>query len=218
MGRPRIHDATTAEALLDAAGGLLREGGPTAVSVRAVADASGTTVRAVYALFGSKQALIDALAQRGYRDLARRVRAAPETEDPRADLVAAGVDGFRGFALEDPETFRLVFERISPEVLRLEETGRAAYESYHALESRVRRLRASGAIRDGWSDQACIFAFHAACQGLASCELARRPPPAGPGFWPMMRDVAMVPLWRDALSGLVHGFAAEPTSGGAVRD
>ncbi len=214
MPRPKVHDETTAETLLDAAGELLQSGGLPAVSVRAVADASETSFRAVYALFGSKQALIDALAQRGYRDLARRVRAVAETDDPRRDLVAAGAEGFRGFALADPETFRLVFERVSTEVLTRKETGLAAYESYDALAARIQRVRASGMVHPDWSDQSCIFAFHAACQGLASCELAMRRPPDGPGFWPMMAGVDMVTLWQGALGGLVAGFALARPHGG----
>ena len=82
MARPKVHDASTAEQLLDAATTLLRDAGPDAVSVRAVAEACGCSVRAVYALFGSKQALVDALAERGYLTLADRVDAvAHETAD-----------------------------------------------------------------------------------------------------------------------------------------
>ena len=54
MGRPREHDEHTRVALLAAAEQLVAEGGPTQLSVRAVADAAGTSTRAVYSLFGSK--------------------------------------------------------------------------------------------------------------------------------------------------------------------
>jgi AcrR family transcriptional regulator len=45
-------------------------GGPDAVSIRAVAGEVGTTTRAVYSLYGSKQSLMDALAARAF-DLLR---------------------------------------------------------------------------------------------------------------------------------------------------
>ena len=54
MARPNKHDATTREALLDAAETLLAVGGPDAVSVRSVADAVAVSTRAVYSVFGSK--------------------------------------------------------------------------------------------------------------------------------------------------------------------
>ena len=50
MARPIKHDATTREALLDAAEALLADSGPDAVSVRTVADEIGVSTRAVYSV------------------------------------------------------------------------------------------------------------------------------------------------------------------------
>ena len=124
--------------LLDSAAGLLRAGGPAAVSVRAVAEASGTSFRAVYAVFGSKRALIDALAERGYRSLVARTSAIDATGDPRRDLVRAGAVAFREFALEEPEMFRLTFEQVSAEVLGHDRVAEAALDAYRALRVSVR--------------------------------------------------------------------------------
>jgi AcrR family transcriptional regulator len=178
--------------------------------VRAVADASGTSFRAVYAVFGSKQALIDAHAERGYRDLARRVAGVRPTGDPRRDLVLAGVEGFRGFAIEDPAMFRLTFEQVSAEVLQQESVAREAYASFRALRAWVRRARQAGLVHADRSDEVCCFAFHSLCQGLAAAELAARLPPDGPGFWPMMARLDLGTVWADALTGLVAGFALPP--------
>lgn len=208
--RPKVHDETTATALLDAAAGLLRSGGPAAVSVRAAAQACGISFRGVYALFGSKQALIDALAERGYRSLATGVRSVQTTDDPARDLVLAGVEGFRRFALSDPEIFRLTFERVSSDVLHQRAVGVAAIDAYNALAERIGRARAGGSIHPDRSDQACVFAFHSFCQGLASTELAGKAPPEGTGMWPVVEQVDMAALWRDALTGLVAGFATAP--------
>jgi AcrR family transcriptional regulator len=210
MARPRVHDQETAAVLLDSAAGLLRAGGPGAVSVRAVADASGTSFRAVYAVFGSKRALIDALAERGYRSLVARVSGSEPTDDARRDLVLAGAVGFRSFAIEEPEMFRLSFEQVSAEVLGHERVGKAAVDAYRALRAWVRRARDAGVIHRDRSDESCCFAVHAICQGLAASELAAQPPPDGPGFWPMMVDVDLAAVWRDALGGLVESFASPP--------
>src|SRR5690606_27263791 len=102
MARPREHDEDTAEDLLDEAERLLAEGGVEAVAVRPVADAADTTTRAVYSLFGSKQGMLQALAERGYLLLADLVNGLPLTDDPVADVMAAGLGGFRRFALERP--------------------------------------------------------------------------------------------------------------------
>ncbi|WP_122816620.1 TetR/AcrR family transcriptional regulator [Nocardioides pantholopis] len=210
MARPRIHDDATAEALLDAAGALLRESGISGVSVRAVAARSGTSFRAVYAVFGSKQALVDALAERGYRSLTARVGDLPLTEDAGRDLVQAGAEAFRCFALEQPELFRLTFEQVSAEVLRQERVARAALGSYEALRGRVQRARAAGLVHPDRSDEQCVLAFHSLCHGLAAAELASRRPPDGPGFWPMLRAADLAPVWCDALAGLVRHLGSVP--------
>ena len=210
MARPKIHDQAAGEALLDAAVALLRSGGPAAVSVRAVAEASGISFRAVYAVFGSKQALIDALAERGYRSLTDRVHGITPSGDPRRDLVQAGVEAFRAFALEEPEIFRLTFEQVSAEVLQHKQVARAAYASHQALGSWVSRAREAGLVHPDRSDEVCILEFHSLCQGLASAELSARRPPDGPGFWPMARGLDLAAVWRDALGGLVAGFASPP--------
>ena len=64
MGRPREHDEETRAALRAATERIVAESGIGAFSVRAVAREVGTTTRAVYSLFGSKEGLlVDALAQ-----------------------------------------------------------------------------------------------------------------------------------------------------------
>lgn len=176
--------------------------------MRAVAETTGVSPRAVYAVFGSKQALLDALAARGYRSLVARVSAQPETDDPVADLVAVGAEGFRGFALEEPALYRLTFERVSREVLKQKSVTEAARASLDALLSRIRRVREAGLVHPDRSDLVCAFQFHSLCQGLASGELASLP--EGPGLWAMMRDQDMPALWRDALTSLVTGLADPP--------
>ena len=77
MGRPREHDERTRAALREAAERLVAAGGPGALSVRAVAEEAGTTTRAVYSVFGSKEGLVvDALARDAF--------AAPLQRDRRA--------------------------------------------------------------------------------------------------------------------------------------
>jgi AcrR family transcriptional regulator len=218
VGRRRVHDQATGEALLDEALMLLRKGGPPAVSVRAVADAAGTSARAVYTVFGSMQGLIDALAERGYQRLAGLVNGVAPTEDPASDLVTAGVQGFRTFALEEPALFRLTFEQVSAELLAHEPVARAGYDSYRALRARVRRLRDAGGVHPHRTDVACCFAFHATCQGLASSELASWQPPRGPGFWAMVDAYDLAPVWHDTLTGLVQRFHLSPTDSSRRSD
>src|SRR5579859_1954092 len=98
MGRTRIHDDATAAALLDAAEKIAETEGLQALTVRRVAEKTGTTTRAVYTSLGSKQALLSGLGVRAFDMLGAMVDRLPLTSDPAADLVAAGTLGFRPFA------------------------------------------------------------------------------------------------------------------------
>ena len=86
MGRPREHDESTRVALLAAAETIVADRGAGALSVRAVADAAGTTTRAVYSLFGSKDGLlVEALARDAFEFLHTEIGKLHETDDPAAD-------------------------------------------------------------------------------------------------------------------------------------
>ncbi len=113
MGRPREHDESTHRALLVAAEELLCEGGEPAISVRAVADRVGTTTRAVYSVFGSKEALLFALAEHGFHLLGAAGNQLPTTDDPLADIVSMGTEVFRPWALDHPALYRLMYRLVT---------------------------------------------------------------------------------------------------------
>ena len=102
MGRPKQHDDATREALLAAAENLVERGGIGALSVRAVADEIGTTTRAVYSTFGSKEGLLAALAKRSFDMLHDAIAELPHTKDPARDLVQAALTVFRPMAGRTP--------------------------------------------------------------------------------------------------------------------
>ena len=205
MGRPREHNEQTGESLLDAAEDLLRAGGPDAVSVRAVADAAGTSTRAVYSVFGSKEGMLHHLARRGYRYLADQVDALPVTDDPAGDLVRLGIHGFRRFALEKPHLFRLTFERVTPDVREDDVVLKAQRLAYDGLTLYLERARTAGLLDDDVIHEAA-FQFHAVCHGLASNELLNEPPPIGSGFWQVLHDFDGPGLWRSTISALIAGW------------
>ena len=101
MGRPREHDERTAAALLAAAERAIEDGGSEALSVRGIANDVGTTTRAVYSLFGSKDGVIAALGAQAFEFLRAGVESLALTEDPAADLVETGLV-FRRLAIERP--------------------------------------------------------------------------------------------------------------------
>jgi AcrR family transcriptional regulator len=194
MGRPREHDERTARALLDAAERAVDTGGTHALSVRLVAADVGTTTRAVYSVFGSKHGLLVALGSRASEILGVGIRALPTTDDPRADLVDAGIVVFRRFALEHPSLFSIGVQMTS--TARRNEFSPALSAAFAELESRVARLGDAGVLGPRTVRDAAT-SFHALCEGLAAVELRGS-----------MRSGEEERLWRDALRTLVYGFAS----------
>lgn len=200
MGRPKTHDRRMAETLVDAAEALADAGGPGAVSVRAVAERSGTTTRAVYSLFGSKAGLVAALGARMFELLGEGVAAVPTTEDPAADLVEAGVGVFRRLSVERPALFQIGVQQTAVEPAVVHEFIPAATDAFFILQARFERLREAGRL-SGRTVYTAAVQFHALCEGLAAIEL-RGSLPASSGE---MR-------WREALSTLLEGLAQPPRS------
>jgi AcrR family transcriptional regulator len=206
MGRPREHGDATRQALLDAAERLIAEGGPEALSVRAVADAVDTTTRAVYSVFGSKDGLLAALAQRVFEMLGDNLVQQPATDDPAGDLVEAAIDVYRAMALDNPAAYRVTFLRVVPDLDLGSGTVAAAQHSLQLLHQRFERLDAAGGL-NGRTVLEATRQFHAMCEGLATIELRN---PAVLGDDPEQ-------AWRDSISTLLNGLATPPTSlGGRV--
>jgi AcrR family transcriptional regulator len=192
MGRPRVHDARTAAALLAAAEALLQERGGRALSLREVAGRAGTSVQAVYSVFGSKEALLGALGAQAMEMLRIGVGAIPITDDPRHDLVEAALV-FRRFARAHPALFEVAFQQVDPTVWpRFQSEAASALQ---ALNRRFEALADAGRLDRSRVPEA-VAAFDALCEGLATLELRNR----------LVADVGHERLWRDSIGALLRGF------------
>ena len=90
MGRPREHGTATHDALLAVAGEILGAEGVNGVTVRRVAEAAGTTTRAVYTLFGDKNGLLRALFRQMAEVMTGYHEAVPELDDPVEEIQQPG--------------------------------------------------------------------------------------------------------------------------------
>ena len=204
MGRPREHDEQTRVALRAAAERLVTEGGPAALSVRAVADAAGTTTRAVYSLFGSKEGLlVDALAQDAFAFLFTEIDRLEETDDPVADLIAVGLPVFRRLVLEHPALYRIAFQRVVPGLDGGPELVAARQKTFVQLLAKIERLEAAGLLGDKPVPEAALE-FIAMLEGLANAELRG-------AVLRLLPEGNEEQAWRSALTTLVRGFAASAT-------
>lgn len=196
MGRPREHDERTGTALLDAAERIVEAKSVGAVSMRALAEEVGTTTRAIYSRFGSKDGLIAALGARTFNLLGAAVAALPLTEDAAADLVEAGASGFRSLVVDHPALFRLGIQQIQTTPEQPIEIRSAAAGAWKILRARVARLEEQRGLGTRSVDEAAT-AFHSLCEGLAALEVRGVFPATGAEH-----------LWRSALSALVEGLSS----------
>jgi len=201
MGRPRLHDERTRAELLDAAEVIVGKDGIDALSVRSVAGNIGASTRAVYSVFGSKEALLGGLAERAFELLMDAVDAVPISDDPGFDLSQALVRGFRPFAVAHPDLFRLAFVwspvQPGPGVMN------ASAAALTRLTGRIERAQAAGLLPKGDINQ-LVLELSAVCQGLASLELC--------GMLPG-RDAERI--WSDSVGDLLAGLR---TRAGAVAE
>ena len=157
---------------------------------------AGRAARAVYTLFGSKDALVGALGVRTMEYLGREVHASTASNVPVADVVAAGLV-FRRFALEHPALCSVAFHRASAAVWPLFRD--AAAEAFGALQLWFEPLAAQGLLGDRTAADAAIQ-FDALCEGIAWMELRGNPLRPDPERF-----------WRSAVTALVTGFTSPPS-------
>ncbi|MBT8450432.1 MAG: TetR/AcrR family transcriptional regulator [Deltaproteobacteria bacterium] len=131
------HHGELRESLLEAAELLLEEDGPVGLSLRKVGRRLGVTPGAPYRHFEDKDALLAALAVRGFQSLRERMMADLKgSADGEESLRRAGL-GYLEFASQHPEMFRLMFGWIpSRDVPELCEAGDAAYAGLRGILER----------------------------------------------------------------------------------
>jgi AcrR family transcriptional regulator len=199
MGRPKEHDEETRARLRAAAERIVAEEGADALSVRAVAAEAGTTTRAVYSLFGSKDGLVAALAQTAFELLYDTIDELPETDDPVADLVAVGTVAVRGLVRDHPALYRIAFQRIAglePEPGLVAARQRAWVQ----LNGRVQRMADAGLLGTTEVPDAART-LNAMWEGLANAELRG-------AVLRIMPEGETDQAWRDSLTTVLRGFGA----------
>jgi AcrR family transcriptional regulator len=132
-GRPPAVDRAT---VLAAAVKVLRDEGPSALTVRRLAEVVGVSRQVVYTQFGSLGGLIDALYRQGFTELS----AASAQIDPALtgfERVIAGALAYRRSALDRPELYRVMFERPFREHVPSAESRAVALAAFEPLVEAV---------------------------------------------------------------------------------
>jgi AcrR family transcriptional regulator len=198
--------------IVEVAARLLREHGPAAVTTRGVAEEAGVQAPAIYRLFGDKDGLLDAVAEHVMATYvagkAAIVQAASaDNVDPLDDL-RAGWEMQIEFGVANPALFRLLSDpdRVvhSP----------AAQAGRRVLESRVRRVAASGRLRV--SEQRAVDVIQAAGIGVIQTLLSTPPERRDAGLAQSMYEAVLGQILTDAPEPPAHGPMAATVAFRAV--
>lgn len=165
----------TKERLLQAALRLLDEGGPAAVTLRAVGSAGGVSHNAPYKHFKDKHALLVAIARVSFQHMGEAF--AELTGPERSPLAAlhAVVDGYVAFSEAYPQRYNLLFTDpdIGAEGGSLETAATATYDVVAMLIGRAQR---AGEIREG-DPYELTGVLYAAIHGLVNLNMTGRSSP-----------------------------------------
>jgi AcrR family transcriptional regulator len=198
-----VHDENTAALLLRTAEKIVEGNGLSALSLRRLADAAGVSTRAVYSLFGSKDALVAALGSRAFDWLGEQIAALPVTDDPISDVVDAGAIAFRALVVEHPVLFQIGVQLSWPDPI-WEGMTASSEAAWQQLIVRMDRLAARDLLGGRSSEDAGVE-FHALCEGLGSMESR--------GLLTRMTSAQPAAVWRSSLRALVIGLASRPADG-----
>lgn len=169
--RHRTPSAVVETAIVAAASALLEEGGPDAVTIRALAERAGVSPASVYNRFAEgKQGVLEELFEDGFRRLG-----AMFADLPRDDAVVAVREagrGYRRLALDRPHTYGLMFDRA---VAGFEPSDDGMIIAAQAFERLVALVQWAMSQRSGPESSATptevAQQMWSACHGAVSLEL-----------------------------------------------
>ncbi|MDT8915038.1 TetR/AcrR family transcriptional regulator [Amycolatopsis sp. PS_44_ISF1] len=163
-------EQSTRTRFLDAALAVLVHRGVAGLTVRGVAEAAGASTITVYTRFGGRTGLLDALYERAFDQMREHLLdVPPETEDGLADLLEVAL-AYRGFALQNPARYALMYERSVHDFDPDPELRRAVVStSFVMFVDKIRRVAEPGANLQQFG-----YLLWTSMHGLVSVELTMR--------------------------------------------
>ncbi|HEX6652306.1 MAG TPA: TetR/AcrR family transcriptional regulator [Thermoleophilaceae bacterium] len=158
-------------AVLQAAAELVALEGPSALTMRRLADHIGASTTVLYNLFDGKNGIIDAMVRSGHVVLRERLAAIPGDDGP-AERLAASARVYREVALEDPARYQLMFGNALPGYQPSESARTAARSSFDALKALVQDGIEAGILKRGTDPDFAAELLTSAAHGAVSLELS----------------------------------------------
>lgn len=130
----------------DAAARLFAEHGAAGVTMRRIATALGCSAMTPYRYFADREAIMAMLRADAYDRLATALEEAFAEPGTALERSAAVYRAYVAFALEDPSSYRLMFDETRPTVADHPDLARAALRAQAMMSAHVELLVAEGVV------------------------------------------------------------------------
>lgn len=162
-------ETDTRATLLAAAAVVLSEEGPSALTVRRVAEAVNASTKMIYTHFGGKDGLFDALYLHSFAGLTRAFQAQGDEEDPFLRLEKMTI-AYRSFALSEAALYNVMFGDLGRAWEAPLESRRQAWRSFETLRDTVKLCLAPQRAAEAGKISHLLWA---AMHGVVSLELRK---------------------------------------------
>ena len=141
-----------------------------------MARRAGVSNAAPYRHFADKDALLEAVAEKGFRLLTAALKAGLEsvTDDPVRSLQASGV-AYVNFAIAHPAYYRVMFSAFQPGESTCSELSDAGHDAFSVLVGAITRGQTADKIKPGDPQQLAWIAW-SLVHGLAMLIIERQLP------------------------------------------
>jgi AcrR family transcriptional regulator len=155
------------DTLVDAAVALIARKGPQGFSLREVARRARVSEAAPYWHFADREALLAAVAERGFEELAKGMMEIwSRGLDPAERFRALGI-GYVRFALAQPSYLRVMFGSEVPDKAEHPALKEAGERTFALLVQAITECQAAGQVRGGAPEELAVAAW-SIVHGLAA--------------------------------------------------
>lgn len=133
----KYHHGDVRNVLLQKAETILTDEGPTGLSLRRLARMTGVSEAAPYRHFDGKDGILAAVAISAFERFAQKLEDVAATVTKHEDRIMALGTAYVGFAIENPQHFRLIFGRERPPLDQYPELRDAADNAFDVLQRAV---------------------------------------------------------------------------------
>ncbi len=191
MARPVTHTEALRESLVDRALEVTSRSGVGSLTLRRLAESTGTSTSAVYALFGSRETLQREVLIRGFVEFSTAQEGVGESDNPVEDLLGLGAV-YVGWGVENPRLYEAMFGGAVAGITSTDELTLAKDRSITPVTAAARRALACGAFAGG-ELSTVVASLWSQVHGLTLLLISESLPE---GADPALAALAVIDGWR----------------------